>query len=72
MDFKKINERIKESNLLKQIENFSFFMKHYRAVVAGKYKDLKVRSDEKPQHFDSERNNTEFNDHLSNIDNLNF
>ena len=72
MDFKKINERIKESNLLKQIENFSFFTKHYREVVAGKYKDLKFRSDEKPQHFDSERNNTEFNDLLSDIDNLNF
>lgn len=72
MDFKKINERIKESNLLKQIENFSFFTKHYREVVAGKYKDLKFRSDENPQHFDSERNNTEFNDLLSNIDNLNF
>ena len=72
MDFKKINERIKESNFLKQIENFSFFTKHYREVVAGKYKDLKFRADKKEQHFDNERNNTEFNDLLSNIDNLNF
>ena len=51
---------------------FSFFMKHYREVVAGKYKDLKFRADEKEQHFDNERNNTEFNDLLSNINNLNF
>lgn len=72
MDFKKINERLKESNFLKQIENFSFFTKHYREVVAGKYKDLKFRADEKERHFDSERNNTEFNDLLSDIDNLNF
>nr|DAI55007.1 MAG TPA: Replication initiation and membrane attachment [Caudoviricetes sp.] len=72
MDFKKINERIQESNLLKQIENLSFFTKHYREVVAGKYKDLKFRADEKEQHFDNERNNTEFNDLLSDIDNLKF
>lgn len=45
--FAEINRCIKESHYLQGIENFSFFTRHYKGVIAGKYKDSPKKPSDK-------------------------
>lgn len=45
--FAEINRCIKESHYLQGIENFSFFTRHYKGVIAGKYKDSSKKPSDK-------------------------
>lgn len=61
--FAEINRCIKESHYLQGIENFSFFTRHYKAVIAGKYKDSPNKPTKKKQQQEQEENPYLFTDY---------